>query len=57
MSNANDFIIENGILTKNVGSFCGCSNLRNITMHPGVTIDGIIQVARWEPKLLEIADS
>lgn len=84
MSNANDFIIENGILTKYVGpggavivpeevteigikafvsggyqvsstitsiqlprgvtairlgAFCGCSNLRSITMHPGVTID------------------
>lgn len=39
MSNANDFIIENGILNKNVGAFCGCSNLRSITMHPGVTID------------------
>lgn len=84
MSNANDFIIENGVLKKYVGpggavivpeevteigikafvsggyqvsstitsiqlprgvtairlgAFCGCSNLRSITMHPGVTID------------------
>lgn len=84
MSNASDFIIKNGVLTKYVGSggevvipegvteigikafisagyqisstvtsiqlphsvaairlgaFCGCSGLRSITMHPGVTID------------------